>query len=221
MRVIRILAVFAATTLPLTACSDTTEPDHRAPSTQTPSTQAPSTQSPSGQTSSGTAVATPAVPEIEPPKVSGLGTTAHTAGSGGGMLDLTPSSVVYVPRTKSKTPVNGTYAVVAYKARSTTAVAATETTPTANGGWRWTARDGRTVTTLTGNATSVTPNGFNGSGPVKPGSDQWRSRTFDLPKSQHGGTLAYTDGKGRVHRWAIPAKDSGPETAKLKKALEE
>lgn len=208
MRVTRMLAVLAAAALPLTACGGGTEPESKA-------------------SSSSSAAATPKAPEIETPKVPGLGTTAHTAGSnhpvagsGGGVLDLTPTSVVYVPRGTGETPVSGTYAVVAYKARSSTAVAAAETAPAESGGWQWIAPDGQSVTTLDGDATSVNPTGFMGSGPVALGSYQWRSVAFDLTAAQHGGTLAYTDGEGTVHRWAMPAKDSGPEASKLKKALE-
>ncbi|MEV5596023.1 hypothetical protein [Streptomyces sp. NPDC052496] len=207
MRVTRMLAVLAAAALPLTACSDSGEP--------------------AGKMSSSSAAVLPTAPEIETPKVAGLGTTAHTAGSnrpiagsGGGVLDLTPTSIVYVPGSRNQVPENGTYAVVAYTARSSTAVAAAETAPAEGGGWQWVAPDGQSVSTMDGDATSVVPDGFNGSGAVALGSYQWRSVTFDLTKAQHGGTLVYTDGEGQQHRWAMPAKDSGPQAAKLRKALE-
>ncbi|MFH8405595.1 hypothetical protein ACH4FX_12580 [Streptomyces sp. NPDC018019] len=207
MRVTRMLAVIAAAALPLTACGGgSTEPESKA--------------------SSSSSAATPQTPEIETPTVPGLGTTAHTAGShhpiagsGGGVLDLTPTSVVYVPAATDQTPKNGTYAVVAYKARSSTAVAAAETAPAEGGGWQWIAPDGQSVTTLDGDATSVTPAGFMGSGPVALGSYQWRSVVFDLTAAQHGGQLVYTDGEGKTYRWQMPAKDKGPEVARLKKAL--
>jgi hypothetical protein len=45
-------------------------------------------------------------------------------------------------------------------------------------------------------ASSVTPNGFT------------------------GGSIVYTDGAGATFQWKVPATDSGPELAALKKGME-
>ncbi|MFK8844661.1 hypothetical protein [Streptomyces sp. Ac-502] len=205
MRITPAVTVLAAACLSLTACGSSGAPDEKEGSTP-PAASAP-----------------PTPPEV---KALALGKTAHTAGAahpvegdGGGVLDITPTSVVYVPTGTGQTPVNGSYAVVAYKAKSATAVAAAETVPAENAGWQWIAPDGQAVSTMDGDATSVTPDGFLGSGAVALGSYQWRSQAFDLTKAQHGGQLVYTDGEGKTYRWTMPAKDSGPEAAKLKKAL--
>lgn len=207
MRITPVATALTIAALALTACgsSGTTDEGKQA-SSNPPAASAP-----------------PQPPEV---KALALGKTAHTAGSnhpvagsGGGVLDLTPTSVVYVPSGTGQTPVNGTYAVVAYKARSATAVAAAETAPAENGGWQWIAPDGQAVSTMDGDATSVTPDGFLGSGAVALGSYQWRSQAFDLTKAQHGGQLVYTDGEGKTYRWKMPSTDAGSEVAKLKKAL--
>ncbi|GAA4687999.1 hypothetical protein [Streptomyces youssoufiensis] len=196
----------AALLAALTACSDDSGSgdDKDAPHTE-PGTSAPA--EPPADTGQGLA----------------LGKAAPTIGSGGtGSLEITPTAVTYTPTASQGMlkPTNGRYAVIAYKARAITAVAADETAPADNGGWTWTAPDGQSVTTLDGEATSVTPNGFTNSGPVNPGSYQWRSVAFDLtPAQAKGGRLVYTDGEQKTHTWTIPAQDAGPEAAKLKKAV--
>ncbi|MFT2014607.1 hypothetical protein ACMA1D_01980 [Streptomyces sp. 796.1] len=194
--------------LPLTACSDDSggSGDKGAPHTE-PGTSAPA--DPSADTSKGKGLP--------------LGKAAPTIGAGGtGSLEITPTAVTYTPTASQGMlkPANGRYAVIAYKARSVTAVAADETAPADSGGWTWTAPDGQSVTTLDGEATSVTPAGYTNSGPVQPGAYQWRSVAFDLtPAQAKGGQLVYTDGEQKTHTWTIPATDSGPEADKLKKAV--
>ncbi|MEV5770097.1 hypothetical protein AB0L49_02335 [Streptomyces antimycoticus] len=79
--------------------------------------------------------------------------------------------------------------------------------------------DGQAVDTLSGNATNVSPDGYTSGGTVKPGTYQQRAVAFDITTAQQGGTLTYTDGDGATWRWTMPAKDTGPELAKLKAAL--
>jgi hypothetical protein len=155
-----------------------------------------------------------------------LGTPAETAGAphpvdgpGGEALQITPTTVVYVTAGTGETSANGVFAVVAHKAKSTKAVAASESAPIDGGGWTWLAPDGQAVDTGSGNAVNVTPDGFLGGGAIQPGSYDWESKVFDLTAAQRGGTLVYVDGDGTAFRWAMPAQDAGPEVVKLKKAL--
>ncbi|HTE57076.1 MAG TPA: hypothetical protein VK698_39755 [Kofleriaceae bacterium] len=155
-----------------------------------------------------------------------LGTSAETIGApnpiegpGGGVLEITPTSIVYVTAGTGEKPANGIFAVVAYKAKSTKPVAAAETAPIDGGGWKWLAPDGQAIDTLSGNVTNVTPDGFLGGGAIQPGTYEWGSAAFDLTTAQRGGTLIYVDGAGTAYRWTMPPSDAGPEVAKLKKAL--
>lgn len=156
-----------------------------------------------------------------------LGKAVETAGSphpfegpGGGVLEIGPTTITYAKTATGETPENETFAVIAYKARSTKAVAAAESAPIENGGWEWVAPDGQAVDTLSGNATNITPEGYDGGGTVKPGTYQWRAVAFDITTAQRGGTLTYTDGDGTTWRWTAPAKDTGPDLTKLKAALD-
>lgn len=140
-------------------------------------------------------------------------------GTGGGVLELTPTTVVYTTTGTGQKPVNGLFVTVAYKARSVTAVAAAESPPVDGGGWQWIAPDGQAINALSGNTSSVTPDGYTGVGPVQPGSFRVDATTIDISEAQRGGILVYTDGTHHAFRWKIPAQDTGPEAAKLKKAL--
>ncbi|WP_030777386.1 hypothetical protein [Streptomyces sp. NRRL S-920] len=160
------------------------------------------------------------------PEAPALGTTAHTAGAahplgggGGGMLDITPSTIAYVTKGTGQTPEEEVFAVVAYKAKSTRGVAASETVPAEAKGWQWIAPDGETAENNGFSAPSVNAKGFTNAGPIQPDSFQWRSQVFDITEAQRGGTLVYTDGEGQTYRWKMPAKDAGPELAKLKAGL--
>ncbi|WP_327351868.1 hypothetical protein [Streptomyces sp. NBC_01304] len=72
---------------------------------------------------------------------------------------------------------------------------------------------------MTVNAAGVNADGFTNAGPIQPGTFQWRSQVFDLTEAQRSGTLIYVDGEGQAFRWKMPAKDAGPELARLKAAL--
>lgn len=140
-------------------------------------------------------------------------------GTGGGVLEITPTTVVYTTVGTGQKPVNGLFVTVAYKARSVTAVAAAESAPVDGGGWQWIAPDGQAVDGLSGNTASVTPDGYTGVGPVQPGSFRMDSTTIDVTEAQRGGILIYTDGAHHAFRWKMPAQDTGPEVAMLRKAL--
>ncbi|WP_172386962.1 hypothetical protein [Streptomyces sp. MNP-20] len=156
-----------------------------------------------------------------------LGHTAHTAGAlhppfgpGGGMLDITPTTITYVTRGTGQEPEHDIFAVVACKATSTKAVAAAETVPAEGKSWQWIAPDGQAVDAGDGfSAPSVNPRGFTGSGTVQPGAYEWRTVIVDLEAAQRGGTLVYTDGEDEVFRWKMPAKDTGAQLPRLKAAL--
>lgn len=215
MRSTAVAAILLAACLPLTACGGS-----KPTAGPTVSASAPST---GGSTPSGTPSSSPMGSPMqgmrlgEPARTDGA---AHPAvGSGGGVLELTPVSVVYAKAATATTPKNGLFAVVAIKARSLTAVAAAETAPITGGGWQWIAPDGQAISTMVGNANNVTPDGFMASGPVQPGTYQLSSEAFDISAAQKGGTLMYTDGSGAVYRWKVPAADSGPQAAQLAKAL--
>ncbi|MCP9205514.1 hypothetical protein [Streptomyces cucumeris] len=163
----------------------------------------------------------------DPTKPMALGKGIETIGSpdpfegpGGGVLEITPTTVIYSKSATGETAENGAFAIITYKARSTKAVAAAESAPIENGGWEWVAPDGQAVDTQTGNATNVTPNGYTSGGTVKPGTYQWRTQAFDITTAQRGGTLTYTDGDDTTWRWTMPAKDTGPELTKLKTAID-
>ncbi|MFH8788348.1 hypothetical protein [Streptomyces roseoverticillatus] len=191
---VTVAAFSLAAALSLTACSDESKAETVKSDGSSPS-------------------AAPAGPSAEPLAL-GKGTETVGAG-GGGKLDITPVSVVYAAKTATDKPSHGLYAVVAVQERPMTDVAAAETTPTEKGGWQWIAADGQAV--------SAEPNvfvpGLDAGGPIRAGATQLRARTFDIAAAQRGGTLTYTDGEGKTFRWQIPAQDSGPQAAKVKKAL--
>lgn len=180
-----------------------------------PSQDPPAASAPAAETASPAA----STPDLGTPART-TGAAHPAAGVGGGILEITPTSVVYTTTGAGQKPTNGLFATVAYKARSLTAVAAAEAAPIEGGGWQWIAPDGQAVNQLDGNTASVTPDGFTSAGPVQPGSFQWRSVTIDLTPAQRGGTLVYTDGGHTGFHWKVSAQDSGPDSAKLKKALD-
>ncbi|WP_329376260.1 hypothetical protein [Streptomyces sp. NBC_01483] len=157
-----------------------------------------------------------------------LGKTAQTIGAqfpadggpGGGALEVTPTTVVYAKTAMGNTAANGVYAIITVKDRAPNAVAAAESAPIEGGGWQWIAPDGQALDEGENDASSITPNGFTGGGMVQVGTYHWRTIAFDLAEAQRGGTIAYTDGEGTVFRWKVPAADSGPELAALKKGME-
>lgn len=150
-----------------------------------------------------------------------LGKPAATTGDGGtGVLEMTPTTVVYSTDGAGNEPEHDVFAVVAVKQRPTTAVAATEVPPISGGGWQWIATDGQAVDEGDGISYNVVIDGFSPAGPVQPGSFVWDTVVFDLTTAQaRGGTLVYLDGEDAAHRWKIPAEDTGPQTAEIKKLL--
>ncbi|MFD8545678.1 hypothetical protein [Streptomyces sp. NPDC059649] len=165
-----------------------------------------------------------------PKKASGamaLGKTVATIGAqnpvggetGGGGLEVTPTSVLYVKKAMGYTSARGVYAIVTVKDRAADAVAAAESAPIEGGGWQWIAPDGHALAAGDGDASSIVPNGFESGGMVQAGTYKWTSRAFDITDAQRGGTLLYTDGAGKAYRWRVPAADAGPELAALKKGM--
>jgi hypothetical protein len=160
-------------------------------------------------------------PEPEPSITAlALGKPTETIGNGGaGVLELTPTSVVYVTGSMSTKPTKDVFAFVTVKARSTKAVAAEQVPPITGGGWKWVAADGQAIDEGNGEAYNVVSDSFNAGGPIEPGTFVWDGITFDLTKAQQGGTLLYTDGNGTAYRWTVPAADAGPQVAQVKKEL--
>lgn len=173
--------------------------------------------------------AAPAATKASPPAtpaLNQLGTAVQTdgaadpvEGSGGGVLQITPTSAIYMAKTFSDKPANGQFLIVTVKDKAMAAVAAAEEAPMGGGGWTYVAPDGQAITTLSGNATNVVPDGFEGGGSVDPGTYQWSSDVFDISPKQAGGTLSYKDGTGKVYRWKVPATTTGPEAAKVQASL--
>lgn len=202
---IAVAVLAAAVLLSLSACSSGDDRAAPQPSAATP--KATTVATAPATTAAGTA--------------NELGKAVQTDGdqSTGGVLELTPTSVIYLAKTAFDVPTNGLYAVITVKAKSMTAVSAQEAAPISGGGWTYIAPDGQAITTLSGNATNVVPNGFEGGGAVEQGTFQWESEAFDITPAQAGGTLSYKDGNGHVSHWKLPKTTSGPEVAKVEKSL--
>jgi hypothetical protein len=158
----------------------------------------------------------------QPEKGMKFGTPARTTGDGGtGVLQITPDTVVFTKEGGGETAANGVFVVVTMKDKAMTAAAADEPAPISGGGWKWMASDGETITTQVGNAFNVVMDKYNNADPVQPGGYQWRAQVFDLTEAQaKGGTLIYIDGAEKAFRWEMPATDSGPSVAEVKKQLE-
>ncbi|MFJ8929209.1 hypothetical protein ACIRLA_21790 [Streptomyces sp. NPDC102364] len=153
------------------------------------------------------------------------GKVARTTGyqdpdSGGGNLDVTPTTVVYQSKAMGSEASNGVFAIITVKDAAAGDAAATENAPAAGGGWQWIAPDGETVSSDNGEAVSITPEGFDGERIVQPGAWVWRTVAFDISEAQRGGTLVYVDGLEEAFRWKVPTRDAGPDVAKLKKGME-
>lgn len=141
-------------------------------------------------------------------------------GVGGETLEVTPSTVVYQKEAMASTSANGLFAIIAVKDRAPAGKAA-ESAPIEGGGWQWIAPDGQALDAGENDASSITPRGFTGGGSIPAGAWAWDTVAFDLSKAQaNGGMLVYTDGVGATFQWKVPAVDSGPELAKLKKGME-
>ncbi|WP_282790947.1 hypothetical protein [Streptomyces sp. CC224B] len=150
-----------------------------------------------------------------------LGEPAETIGDEGGVLQITPDTIVYVKKGSGEVPENGVFAVITMKDKAMTGAPADEAPPISNGGWSWIAPDGEAIGFDSGNSTNVSMDKYSNADPVQPGTWQWRSQVFDLTEEQaKGGTLIYTDGEGTAYRWKMPLKDAGPHVAEVKKQLE-
>lgn len=157
-----------------------------------------------------------------------FGKTARTVGAqtpadgsqGGEMLEVTPTTVVYQQKAMGNTAANGVYAIITVKDRAPAGKAA-ESAPIEGGGWKWIAPDGQALDEGENDASSITPQGFTGGGSIPAGAWAWDTVAFDLSKAQaNGGTLVYTDGGGQTWRWKVPAQETGPQLAALKKGME-
>ncbi|CUW31802.1 hypothetical protein [Streptomyces reticuli] len=162
-----------------------------------------------------------ASPSSTPEQEHSLGDPARTTGDGGtGVLQITPDTIVFTRMASGETAKNGVFAVVTMKDKAMTAVAADEVPPITGGGWKWMAPDGEMIGFDSGNSSSVTMDKYDNADPVQPGGYQWRAQVFDLtPAQAKGGTLIYIDGEEKAFRWKMPAADSGPSVAEVKKQL--
>ncbi|MGW2228271.1 hypothetical protein [Streptomyces formicae] len=203
MRVRATAATAALLLAALTACgSDDGDPDEKS------ATKPPSSSQPNGGGDGGG-------------KALHLGEPAQTIGENGvGVLQITPDTIVYVKKNGSEPAENGIFAVVTLKDKAMTGTAADEVAPIGGGGWKWMAPDGETIDTGGGESYNIVVDKYNNEDPVQPGTYQRRLRAFDLtPAQAKGGTLIYVDGEETAHRWKMPATDSGPDAAELKKQL--
>ncbi|MCX4658568.1 hypothetical protein [Streptomyces uncialis] len=149
-----------------------------------------------------------------------LGRSAETIGGEGGVLEITPTSVVYMKEGGGGTSEHGTFVFITVKARPTTGAAAAVPAPITGKGWEWVAPDGEAIGWNSGDSITVQTERFDGGGDIQPGSFQWQSTVFDLTAAQaKGGTLQYVDGDGAAYRWKIPATDAGPQIAEVKQQL--
>ncbi|WP_432180463.1 hypothetical protein [Streptomyces sp. NBC_00063] len=139
--------------------------------------------------------------------------------TGGGTLEVTPTTITYQAKAMGSTSVNGLFAIITVKDKAVGNSAAAESAPAGGGGWQWIAPDGQALDEGENEASSVTPQGFTGGGKVQAGSWAWRTIAFDISKEQRGGTLVYVDGTGQSFQWKAPAKETGAELAALKKGM--
>ncbi|WP_369212712.1 hypothetical protein [Streptomyces flavofungini] len=206
MRVRATAATAALLLAALTACgSDDGDPDEKS------ATKAPTAKSRQPEGEDGIT------------KTLKLGEPAQTIGDGGtGVLQITPDTIVYVKKNGTEPAENGVFAVVTVKDKAMTGTAADEVPPISGGGWKWMAPDGETIDQGGGESYNIVVDRYNNEDPVQPGTYQWRLRAFDLtPAQAKGGTLIYVDGEEAAHRWTMPAADTGPHAAELKKQLAE
>ncbi|MGP9022498.1 hypothetical protein ACT1U9_29355 [Streptomyces sp. BR1] len=207
-----LLATAAAACLALTACHNDSN-GNAAKSPTTPPSTAPSPTTPAPSPS-------PTAPDTGP-AAQAFGEPSRTVGANTvGILEITPMSVVYVKKGGGQTAKYGTFAIVTMDERSLSANPASETLVAKGGGWHWLAPDGRRIAEDSGNAAKVTLAKYRHSNAIEPGAHQLRAKVFDLtPAQAKGGRINYTDGTASSDRWTVPAKDSGPQVADVKKEL--
>ncbi|KOU54579.1 hypothetical protein [Streptomyces sp. WM6378] len=222
-----LLATAATTCLTLTACNPGGGGSGNKPSASQPAGGQPSTATPAATPAStpGDGSATPGSDPGAGQAALALGVPSRTVGTKlVGILEITPTTVVYTKEGDGTTSRFGTFAVITTKDASLTANAADEEPASANGtkgGWRWIAANGQSVAEGNGTAYKVLVTGYSGVGKIEPGTYQMRSEVFDLTPEQAkgGGTLVYTDATKSENRWTIPPVDSGPQVADVKKRL--
>ncbi|MFF2848253.1 hypothetical protein ACFVT5_18315 [Streptomyces sp. NPDC058001] len=212
-RALIAVSLTAVTCLALTACEgDTddsvdTKPSPTSTATQPkPSPTATATDAPAGDDSGPTAIGF-----TEPARTVGGKTV--------GILEITPTTVVYATKTGGATPQNGVFAIVVLSEKSMTANPADEEAAP-DGGWQWIGPDGKPVAPGGGSAGQVTLDGYVASGPIEPGATATRARIFDItPAQAQQGKLVYTDGTQAPHAWRVPSQDTGPQIADIKGKL--
>ncbi|MEV5937975.1 hypothetical protein [Streptomyces sp. NPDC051994] len=212
-----LLATTATACLALTACA-TGDPGGSHDSADKPPA---ASASPQPATPTPPAANTPATPGPDDAALA-LGMASRTVGTKFvGILEITPTTVVYTKKAHGTASRFGTFAVIITKDASLSANAADEEPANGTkGGWRWIAANGQSVFEGTGAAHKVLVSGYNGVGRIEPGGHQLRSEVFDLtPDQAGGGTLVYADAAGGDSRWRIPAVDSGPQVADVRKRL--
>ncbi|MFG2143269.1 hypothetical protein ACGFRG_03595 [Streptomyces sp. NPDC048696] len=203
-----LLATAAATCLALTACHSDNNAT-KSPTTPPPTAPSPTTPAPS-----------PTAPDTGP-AAQAFGEPSRTVGAGTvGILEITPNSVVYVKKGGGQTAKYGTFAIVTMDEKSLSANPASETRLAKGGGWHWIAPDGHRIAEDSGNAGRVALARFRHGDAIVPGAHQLRAKVFDLtPAQANGGRIDYIDGTASADRWTVPATDSGPHVADVKKEL--
>ncbi|GAA1367494.1 membrane lipoprotein lipid attachment site-containing protein [Streptomyces beijiangensis] len=203
-----LLAATAVACLALAGCNDSSSGDD---SGNKPPEKLPSATATSGGETPGTAPEGAAL---------ALGTPARTVGARTvGILEITPTTVVHTGKSGGVTSKYGTFVVVTMREKSLSANPAEEEKPAA-GGWKWLAPDGQTTVAGNGNSAQVSLGAYNSHGEIQPGDTQPRATVFDLTLAQaRGGSAVYTDGTKAPFRWEIPAKDSGPDVADVRRQL--
>ncbi|MEU4212445.1 hypothetical protein AB0F13_21025 [Streptomyces sp. NPDC026206] len=176
---------------------------------------------PSAARSSGSGTAGGGTDSPREPAALGLGEASRTVGAGTvGILEITPTTVVYVKEGTGVTSKFGTFAVVTMREKSLSANPADEERPAAGGGWQWLAPGGQRIPAGNGNAGKVVLATYDGSGAIAPGATRMRAKVFDLtPAQAKGGRVVYTDGTKSPDHWKIPAEDTGPQVADVKQRL--
>jgi hypothetical protein len=155
-----------------------------------------------------------------------LGQPAVTAGAknpmrgpGGGQLEMTATTVVYLPATKTYKPQNAQgFMTIILMLKPVGDIAAMPSAPIDGGGWSYITPDGRAIESGNGVSSSVNPDNYGWPTTIAGATVGW-SESWEINPDQAGGTLVYVDGAKKTYRWQIPATDSGPQVDEVKKAL--
>ncbi|MEU9337228.1 hypothetical protein AB0D49_29390 [Streptomyces sp. NPDC048290] len=212
-----LVGLVTAACLALTACETGLEDDGDGGDTKPSPSASHPLPSPSP---SPTSTSSPTPSASAASGVGDLGEPARTVGAGTiGILEITPTTVVYGAQGGGVAPQNGVFAVVVLTETSLSANPADEE-PAPGGGWQWVGADGSVVAAGGGSAGQVSLDGYPASGAIQPDDTAVRARVFDLtPAQAKGGRLVYTDGTEAEHEWELPGTDTGPEVADVKAKL--